>query len=109
MYFYQQYYRLLTALYIGQGLNENQKMDCQRIEDAGEVWEKSRSDYYQRSNGEIATLITKICGWKRSSKDILSSLRELERMNQELKDMDEVIGFHEIILIILFLRGLGAR
>lgn len=33
----------------------------------------------------IATLIMRICGWKKAGKDILGSLREPERMNEELK------------------------
>ena len=99
---------LKAKMIIRNGLNENQKMDCQPIEDAGEMWQKLLSDYYQRSSGEIATLVARICGWKRTNnKDILGSLRELERMNQEVKDMDRDLGFHEKLLMVMFLRGLG--
>ena len=98
---------LKAKIIIRQGLNESMKMDCRPIENAGEIWSRLRDDYYQRSNGEFATLIARICGWKKGNKDILGSLRELERMNEELKDMSPEIGLHEKILMIFFLRGLG--
>ena len=97
---------LKASMVIEAGLSQATVLDCASMTNAGRQWQYVKERYYRRSHGDITRMCCSILKWKYAGRSIVEAFCSLERLNNELKDMNPDMAFNDKHIVLIFLIGL---
>jgi hypothetical protein len=97
-----------ARIYIKKNIDPDDKAATRDLTNSGAVWKYLMAKYERRTEFDNMILVRRITQWRKDpTKDIETSLQQLEQFNRELSEAsDQKLCFQELMILTMFLDGL---